>query len=120
MGIPHLTRSLSPYGEKVVLPQHPEKHENAIIDGPSLAYHVFYVCIARRTSARNALEATPTYQELGQAAVNWLEQIEQYGLKMYVDHRGLFAHCKWLIFFSLTANLCSLMVYYPCQNKIRD
>ncbi|KAI4810442.1 hypothetical protein E4T45_10764, partial [Aureobasidium sp. EXF-8846] len=82
MGIPHLTRSLSPYGEKVVLPQHPEKHENAIIDGPSLAYHVFYVCIARRTGARNALEATPTYQELGQAAVNWLEQIEQYGLKI--------------------------------------
>ncbi|KAI5197836.1 hypothetical protein E4T38_07806 [Aureobasidium subglaciale] len=82
MGIPHLTHSLSPYGDKVVLLQNPAKHENAIIDGPSLAYHVFYVCIARRTSARNALEAAPTYQELGQAAVDWLEQIEQYGLKI--------------------------------------
>ena len=86
MGIPHLTHSLSPYGDKVVLPQHPASHQNAIIDGPSLAYHVFSVCIARRTGARNALEATPTYQELGQAAVNWFEQIETYGLKMYVDH----------------------------------
>jgi hypothetical protein len=90
MGIPHLTHSLSPYGEKIVLPQNPANDENAIIDGPSLAYHIFYVCIARRTGARNALEATPTYEELGQAAVNWLEQIEQYGLNMYVDHRGLF------------------------------
>lgn len=90
MGIPHLTHSLSPYGDKVVLPQNPANHENAIIDGPSLAYHVFYVCIARRTGARNALEAAPTYQELGQAAVDWLEQIEQFGLKMYVANTGPF------------------------------
>ncbi|CAD0010158.1 unnamed protein product [Aureobasidium pullulans] len=90
MGIPHLTHSLSPYGDKVVLPQNPANHENAIIDGPSLAYHVFYVCIARRTGPRNALEAAPTYQELGQAAVDWLEQIEQYGLKMYVANTGPF------------------------------
>ncbi|CAD0040469.1 unnamed protein product [Aureobasidium pullulans] len=90
MGIPHLTHSLSPYGDKVVLPQNPANHENAIIDGPSLAYHVFYVCIARRTGTRNALEAAPTYQELGQAAVDWLEQIEQYGLKMYVANTGPF------------------------------
>jgi len=88
MGIPHLTHSLSPYGDKVVLPQNPADNQNAIIDGPSLAYHVFYVCIARRAGARNALDAAPTYQELGQAAVDWLEQIETYGLKMYVDYRG--------------------------------
>jgi hypothetical protein len=83
MGIPHLSHQLSPYGQKVVLPQTSVDHENAIIDGPSLAYHVFSVCIASRTGARNAFEATPTYQELGQAAIDWLEQIELYGLKMY-------------------------------------
>lgn len=84
MGIPHLTHSLQPYGEKVVLPQNPVNQENAIIDGPSLAYHVFYVCIARRGAARNAFEAAPTYRELGEAAVLWLEQVQQYGLNMYV------------------------------------
>ncbi|CAD0101252.1 unnamed protein product [Aureobasidium mustum] len=118
MGIPHLTHSLSPYGDKVVLPQHPANHENAIIDGPSLAYHVFYVCIARRTSARNALEATPTYQELGQAAVNWLEQIEQYGLKIKtVFFDGLLPLSKQSTRLSRLQSYANQLVTFKALNK---
>ncbi|KAG9899600.1 hypothetical protein KCV05_g16514, partial [Aureobasidium melanogenum] len=118
MGIPHLTHSLSPYGDKVVLPQNPTKHENAIIDGPSLAYHVFYVCIARRTSARNALEAAPTYQELGQAAVNWLEQIEQYGLKIKsVFFDGLLPLSKQNTRLSRLQSYANQLVTFKALNK---
>lgn len=90
MGIPRLVHSLEPYAVKSVLNRksqdtaEQESATNAIIDGPSLAYHVYYVCLAQRSGARNAIEAAPSYEELGQAAVWWLEQIEQYGLKMYV------------------------------------
>ncbi|KAK6001833.1 hypothetical protein QM012_002323 [Aureobasidium pullulans] len=118
MGIPHLTHSLSPYGDKVVLPQHPANHENAIIDGPSLAYHVFYVCLARRSSARNALEAAPTYQELGQAAVDWLEQIEQYGLKIKsVFFDGLLPLSKQSTRLSRLQSYANQLVTFKALNK---
>ena len=87
MGIPHLTRHLQPYGEKIVYPKRESKTDAgpstaAIIDGPALAYHCFYACLARNTRARNALEAMPSYQTLGDAAVTWLDQVESYGFKM--------------------------------------
>ncbi|KAI5201813.1 hypothetical protein E4T39_04983 [Aureobasidium subglaciale] len=118
MGIPHLTHSLSPYGDKVVLPQNPATHGNAIIDGPSLAYHVFYVCVARRTGARNALEAAPTYQELGQAAVHWLEQIEQYGLKIKaVFFDGLLPLSKQNTRLSRLQSYANQLVTFRALNK---
>ena len=80
---------LQPYAEKVILQQksaaNNEKSDvvnNVIIDGPSLAYHVYYVCLSRKGHARNALEAMPSYKELGFAALSWLEQMEQYGMRM--------------------------------------
>lgn len=84
MGIPHLAQQLQPHGTKVVLARDILNRVPAIIDGPSLAYHCFYVCLSRRSGARNTLEATPSYRELGEAAVSWLEQIEQFGLEVYV------------------------------------
>ncbi|KAI4722750.1 hypothetical protein E4T48_00911 [Aureobasidium sp. EXF-10727] len=118
MGIPHLTHSLSPFGDKVVLPQHPADHENAIIDGPSLAYHIFYVCLSRRTNARNAFEATPTYQELGQAAVNFLEQIEQYGLKIKsVFFDGLLPLSKQSTRLSRLQSYANQLVTFKALNK---
>ena len=87
MGIPHLTHHLSPYATRVLLPQQSSNERNprnVVIDGPALAYHVYYLCLSRRGGARNAYEAIVPYTELGQAAVSWLEQLEQYGVSMYV------------------------------------
>lgn len=88
MGIPRLTGHMQPHGTKIVFPQQAassDQAEHAIIDGPSLAYHCFYACQSRRGNARNALEATPSYRELGEAVLSWLQQIEQYGFKVYVS-----------------------------------
>lgn len=91
MGIPHLAHHLQPHGTKLVLSRAtPGTGDQipAIIDGPSLAYQCLYVCLSRNSSARNAIEAAPSYKELGEAAISWLEQIEQFGLKVYVP-RGI-------------------------------
>ena len=89
MGIPHLSHQLQPHGVKVVLSRTTTTDSagqfSTIIDGPSLAYHCFHACMSRRSGARNAYEAAPSYRELGEAAVAWLEQIEHYGLRVYVS-----------------------------------
>lgn len=96
MGIPHLLHHLQPYATKVFLT--PSDHGNqqeppestsrhAIIDGPALAYHVYYICVNKREGARNAFEVIPSYRELGSATLAWLDQIQQYDVKMYVQDR---------------------------------
>jgi len=89
MGVPHLMHHLQAYGQKIILERstgdgqpEPVPIRNAIIDGPALAYHLYSVCQSRRGAARNALDATPSYQELGSATVPWLEQLEQFGVRM--------------------------------------
>lgn len=93
MGIPHLAQQLQPHGTKVLLSRASTSDGSnptpAIIDGPSLAYHCFYVCLSRQSSARNSYEALPSYKDLGEAAVSWLEQIEQYGMKVYVSRTNV-------------------------------
>lgn len=91
MGIPRLTQHLSPYATKVVFQHQDASHDGeqrmatrVVIDGPALAYHVYYVCLSRHGKARNALEAIPSYHDIGSATVRWLEQFEEYGFSMYV------------------------------------
>jgi len=87
MGIPHLMHHLQTYGEKVLF-QHndstkpPFQSTNIIIDGPALAYHVYYICLSRRSGARNAIDAIPSYKELSHAVVAWLDQCETYSIGM--------------------------------------
>lgn len=89
MGIPHLAHSLQPYGTKTVLPvvkALPDQDGDiAIVDGPSLAYHCFYLCLSARQGARNAFEATPSYKELGDVALRCLDQLQAHGLKVYAS-----------------------------------
>jgi len=91
MGIPRLTTQISPYGESVIWRKQVqtavEHHSDVIIDGPSFAYFIHKLCLTTKSKARNALEALPTYPELGEAAVTWLNQIESFGLRMYVANR---------------------------------
>jgi len=93
MGIPHLAHQLQSHGVKTVLPRTDPSSEDripTIVDGPSLAYQCFYICLSRRSAARNAFEATPSYKELGETAVLWLKQSEQFGLKVYVQTSSSF------------------------------
>lgn len=68
MGIPHLITYLRPYAESESL-----AGRDVIVDGPGLCYHIHHKCLGRKADARNALEATPSYDELGEAAIEWLE-----------------------------------------------
>lgn len=84
MGIPQLLNRLHSHASSFVLPSD-EKSTNestAIIDGPGLAYHAYHRALTRRTHARNALEAAPSYTELGHITVAWLRALEQHGLRM--------------------------------------
>jgi len=74
MGIPHLITFLRPYAE-----QESFAGRDVIVDGPGLCYHIHYKCLGRRTEARNALEAAPSYEELGNAAIEWLQGLREGG-----------------------------------------
>jgi hypothetical protein len=54
----------------------------AVLDGPALAYHAYYVALARRSSARNALEAMPGYGEVNQVAVELLDALQKHGIRI--------------------------------------
>jgi hypothetical protein len=91
MGIPKLASRLHSYASTVVFEQSGgggdlETHQRAVIDGPALAYHIYNLCrSSKEHGVRNALQALPTYKELGIAAIRWLETIEEYNFDMYVS-----------------------------------
>jgi hypothetical protein len=74
MGIPHLITFLRPYAELESLSGH-----NVIIDGPGLCYQMHYSLLGRRTEARNSFEAAPSYEELAEAAIEWLNGLRESG-----------------------------------------
>lgn len=75
MGIPHLTTFLRPYAEAGSL-----AGENAVIDGPGLAYHIYHLCLSSRPSGQNTLTEAPSYEEIGGKAVEWLDGLRRTGL----------------------------------------
>lgn len=87
MGIPHLTRFLSPYSTPIhfsgagdttenttttaTATTTPKRINNVIIDGPGLVYHVHNLLLSRKPSHLNAIDALPSCAEVsaGVAAV---------------------------------------------------
>lgn len=58
----------------------------AIIDGPALAYHVYYAYLARPGGAASPPTTAPScspYRDLGRAVVAWLDRLRSCGLTMY-------------------------------------
>lgn len=93
MGIPRLVGHLLPYASSVqfqaVEPSDQEEPKDdsaskktVIVDGPGMAYHAFYLALARNSDARNAFAAAPSYAEVGDIAIEWLQQFQKYGLNM--------------------------------------
>lgn len=76
MGVPQLKRRLEPYATRSVV-----RPCNAVLDGPSLAYHVLGLC--SRQARRSSPFEQPSYELLGRTAVSWLHQVEACGLSMY-------------------------------------
>jgi hypothetical protein len=74
MGIPHLITFLRPYAELESL-----AGRDVIVDGPAICYHTHYRVLGRKTEARNSFEAAPSYEELVQAAIEWLDGLREGG-----------------------------------------
>jgi hypothetical protein len=72
MGIPHLTRFLRPYAVSG-----PLSGQEAVIDGPAFAYHIYHILLSSRQSSRNQLEAAISYDEIGNATISWLKALQE-------------------------------------------
>lgn len=80
MGIPHLITHLRPYAQAESL-----SGKRICIDGPALAYHVYFICLAARFSSENPFEAMPSYQEIRDTTIAWLYGLEASGATMLVS-----------------------------------
>ena len=94
MGIPGLTRFLSPYALQTILgfenpeyPIHVSKDESqrrkVIIDGPALAHMVYRQMIASAPDQAKTLARIPTYDQIGERVLTLLQKLERYGVAMY-------------------------------------
>ncbi|KAH6668658.1 XPG domain containing-domain-containing protein [Plectosphaerella plurivora] len=70
MGIPHLLTHLQPYAVET-----PLTGTSLIIDGPSLAYHIWHLC--SRTQ-----DARPSYALLIKACIAWLNALQSHDTKI--------------------------------------
>ena len=77
-----------------------------MVDGPGLAYHVYYRLLAYRPASLNALDGVPSYSEIGKGMIIFLDELRAYGLVMYrfphsvkVFILGLTIRCRWNVFF---------------------
>lgn len=75
MGVPGLKRHLQPFATYVDLDK-----RRVIIDGPALAYHILYLCLAK--ASRNSPLELPSYRLLGETVVAWLDQLEACGVSV--------------------------------------
>lgn len=77
MGIRHLTTSLRPYATLESL-----SGRTVVIDGPSFAHQIYYICLRAAPRAKNAFEAAPSYRELGEVAIAWLDGLRGSNVEM--------------------------------------
>lgn len=91
MGIPRLMSHLQPYAVPTVLGckeencrEHPTL-QNIIIDGPSLAFYIYHRILSHRTDSRNPIDIIPSYNEIGQTTLNFLDELRCHGMVMYED-----------------------------------
>lgn len=59
-----------------------ELRGRVVIDGPSFAYHILH--LARVEVDASTLLQEPSYSVLGSTALRWLQNLESYGLDVYV------------------------------------
>ncbi|KAL8949328.1 MAG: hypothetical protein Q9222_004553 [Ikaeria aurantiellina] len=94
MGIPHLSTYLQPYSTTVVLgrndnhhtdstaPDNPISRLDVVIDGPGLAYYIYHRLLSSKTHANYPLDTRPSYDELGQGVLAFLDRLQAQGLQV--------------------------------------
>lgn len=86
MGIPGLTAKLQPYAVPAKLGSYhldaSQDTSRVIIDGPSLAYHIYYRLLACKSASLNALDAAPSYHDIGQGALVFLDALREHDVVM--------------------------------------
>ncbi|KAL9022979.1 MAG: hypothetical protein Q9196_007444, partial [Gyalolechia fulgens] len=92
MGIRRLAGHLQPYSVSSILGSNPDTisvnddaearipSSNVIVDGPGLAYHIYYKILAAKPSSVNAFNAQPSYADIGEALLAYLDLFEKNGL----------------------------------------
>lgn len=94
MGIPRLTSYIAPYAVTTVLgcdkprcQQHSPlvvgRSNKVIVDGPALVYAIYDRLTVQEVDHVNVLAAVPTYDEVGQAALAFLSELEKCSIIMY-------------------------------------
>lgn len=90
MGVPRLTALLRPYATSIEWKRQDGRSSTAagaivpglIIDGPALAYFIYHQCVCSEPFSANALEALPSYARLAEAVVVWLNEFEDFGVRV--------------------------------------
>jgi hypothetical protein len=120
MGIPRLTSYIAPYTVTTILgcdkpgfQQHSSsitsRSNKVIIDGPAFAYSINDRLTAHKADHLGAVAAIPTYDEVGQAALAVLSQLEKCGVIMYDQDPIVRGSTDGLV---QTAKRFSLMAFY--------
>lgn len=58
----------------------------AIIDGPGLAHHIYHGLCENSSSSSSSTSTVITYGDCVHATIEWLDQLQGYGFRMYVPH----------------------------------
>ncbi|MCJ1288229.1 hypothetical protein MMC26_007584 [Xylographa opegraphella] len=89
MGIPRLRGLLEPYFQTLTLgcsnqecTDHKLSPKPVVIDGPGLAYVIYYRLLAWKPIHLNAIDAQPTYEEISCAVLIFLQALTNCGLKI--------------------------------------
>lgn len=86
MGIPGLTVKLQPYAVPATLGTYhgdaTQDTSRVIIDGPSLAYHIYYRLLAYKSASLNALDAAPSCKEVGRGALIFVDALREQNVTM--------------------------------------
>ncbi|KAL9635801.1 MAG: hypothetical protein Q9204_002487 [Flavoplaca sp. TL-2023a] len=91
MGIPRFASYLHPYSSYTTLgyKNSPCDDNNGdivhspkfIVDGPALAYHIYYRLV-HRSHATGAFDALPSYHQIGQATIAFLSELEAHHVQI--------------------------------------
>lgn len=92
MGIPRLAGHLQAYSVTSILGRQATESQDVIntplspmiVDGPGLAYHTYYRLLAHKSMSLKSLDAIPSYTEIGQAFIAYLDLLEAQHCHMYV------------------------------------
>lgn len=92
MGIPRLTSLLQPYFVPTTIGcsntdcrSHTQQSNPVVIDGPGLAFVVYYRLLACKPTSLSPIDAQPSYDEIGKAILVFLDGLTHCGLTMYYE-----------------------------------